>query len=373
MVTSSEFDEVLVPVDYQNNVLMRTFDTLIGFNKKNKKGKFMKAIKEEWENGHWVEKTEAQKRSEARSKEIQDKIKNGTIKVINLDAKKSKSKPAVTATAKKQKTAEEKAKENELYKGHLINKVGKTNAQIQKELRDRINGKVRDEFKEPGDTHYTIKELVSIVYPRSEKTRKAFPSEKTFRDALLADEALRKSWDEKVIKVKGHKPEKKTRKVTTAAEKAKAAELETDIYKITDWFWNNRKDRTFIETLGNDVKSWQQTFRRIKNDERGLKYFANLMDLAGYKKEKEKPFVSKVTVIKKKNDAPAESEKEGEAAKDFEGKDSDAVWDAVKSFFTSWAKECGYKLTPEALKKFKENVYKTIVYYNTMHILKGDK
>ena len=36
MVTTAEFDKVLVPVDYQNNVLMRTFDTLVGFNKKNK-------------------------------------------------------------------------------------------------------------------------------------------------------------------------------------------------------------------------------------------------------------------------------------------------------------------------------------------------
>lgn len=361
MVTSSEFDKVLVPVDYQNNVIFRTFDNLIGFNKKNKKGKFMKAIKEEWENGKWVEKTTAQKEAEARQKAIQDKINSGAIKIVNLDRKK-KAEPKTDA---EKKAAEKKAKESELYKGHLINKIGKTQAQIKKELNDKITGKIKKEFEEPGDTHYTVKEIAEIVFPRSQKTRELYISPEAFMSALLKDEALRKSWDEKVIKAKGHKPDKKTRKVATKVEKAKAAELETDINKIAEWFWNNRADKSFKTVLGDDVRSYAQTFRRIKNDERGLKYFAQLMQAAGYKKEAEKPFVSKVTVIKKEKP---------EAAKDFEQEGrSDAVWDATKSFFTSWAKECGYKLTPEALKKFKENVYKTIVYYNTMNILKGDK
>ena len=51
-----------------------------------------------------------------------------------------------------------------------------------------------------------------------------------------------------------------------------------------------------------------------------------------------------------------------------ESASNDAVWDGVKSFFTSWAKENGLKLTPKAIESFKNNVYKTIVYYNTMDI-----
>lgn len=360
MVTSSEFDKVLVPVDYQDNVIMRTFNSLIGFNKKNKKGKFMKAIKEEWENGKWVEKTTEQKKAEALHKSIQDKLDSGTMKIISLDRKKK----AEPKTAAEKKAAEKKAVEKELYKGHLINKIGKTQEQIKKELNTKISGKIKKEIEEPGDTHYTIKEIAEIVFPRSQKTRELYISPEAFMSALAKDETLRKSWDEKVIKAKGHKPEKKTRKVATKVEKTKKDELEKDIYKITDWFWNHKNDRDFKTALGNDVKSWQQTFRLIKNDERGLEHFAKLMQAAGYKKEEKKPFVSKVTVIKKKP----------EAAKDFEQEErSDEVWDAAKSFFTSWAKECGYKLTPEAMKKFKENVYKTIVYHNTMNILKGGK
>lgn len=51
--------------------------------------------------------------------------------------------------------------------------------------------------------------------------------------------------------------------------------------------------------------------------------------------------------------------------------EEDKIWDKSKSFFTSWAKKYGYKLTEESIKDFEENVYKTIVYYNTNYILKG--
>ena len=368
MVTSQQFDEVLVPVDYQDNVIMRTFNMLTGgFNKKNKKGKFMKAIKEEWENGKWVEKTTAQKEAEERHKKFQDKVKSGEIKVINLDKKKK------TSTTASEAKAEAKKKSVELYKGYLLNKVGKTLGEIEKERKAKISGKVKEEIEEPGDTQYTTKEIAEIVFPRSKKVRELYLSTNSFRDALLKDEALRKEWDEKVIKAKGSKPEKKTRTVKTAVQKVKEVELETDLTKIATWFWNHKDDKSFKSVFGNDVKSYQQLFRRIKNDDRGLKYFAELMKMAGYKKEKETPAVTKVTLIKKNPEAACDWEKEGEAAKEFEGNDVDKIWNASKSFFTSWAKEHGYKLTAEALKAFKDNVFKTIVYYNTMSILKGNK
>lgn len=354
MVTSSEFDKVLVPVDYQNNVLMRTFDNLIGFNKKNKKGKFMKAIKEEWENGKWVEKTTAQKEAEARHKAIQDKLNSGVMKIVSLD-KKKKTEPKTTA--------EKKATEKKIYTGTLINKIGKTEAQIRKDLNDKISGKTKSKEKEPNDTHYTIDEIVDYAYAHSKSIREKFASDIAFKQALIKNEKLRKKLDEKIIAKIGHKLEKKTRKVATKAEKAEKDELEKDIYKIADWFWSHKNDKSFKTTLGNDVKSWQQTFRLIKNDERGLDYFAKLMQAAGYKKAEEKPFSSKVTIIKKQ---------QPEAAKDFENV-NDRTFKAILPFFTSWAKENGIKLSQEAINTFKEQVFKTIVYHNTMGILHGDR
>ena len=53
--------------------------------------------------------------------------------------------------------------------------------------------------------------------------------------------------------------------------------------------------------------------------------------------------------------------------------DVDRLFKTVKPFVTSWASECGIKLTPEALEKFKQQVFKTIIYYNTMSILRGNK
>lgn len=295
MVTSAEFDEVLVPNDWQNNVLMRTFDSLVGFNKKKKKkGKSMKSIKEEWENGRWVKKTSEQRKAEAFHKAVQDKINSGDMKVVSLDKKKK----ATVDKEGKIVTSDKPKKEDKVYTGHLINKVGKTESQIKKELSSRNSSKIKKTFEEPGDTHYTIKEIAEIVFPRSAKVREAFPSPEAFKDALIRDEKLRQKWDEKVINYKGHKEEKKGHK-TTKAEKAKNAELETDLNKIANWFWNHKDDKSFKVVLGGDVKTYTQTVRRIKNDERGLKYYAKLMQAAGYKKEEEKPFNAKPTIIKK--------------------------------------------------------------------------
>jgi len=51
--------------------------------------------------------------------------------------------------------------------------------------------------------------------------------------------------------------------------------------------------------------------------------------------------------------------------------EEDKIWDNTKSFFTSWAKQFGYKLTPESMKAFEDTVYKTIVYNTTKYILQG--
>ena len=113
----------------------------------------------------------------------------------------------------------------------------------------------------------------------------------------------------------------------------------------------------------------------IKNDDRGLKYFANIMKLAGYKKtEEEKPAERKVILVKKAAapEAACDFEREGEAAKEFEENVNDRTFKTILPFFTSWAKENGIKLTPEAIKAFKEHVFKTIIYHNTMGILHGD-
>ena len=358
MVTSAEFDKVLVPVDYQNNVLMRTFDTLVGFNKKNKKGKFMKSIKEEWENGKWVEKTTAQKEAEARHKALQGKIDNGSIKVIDLDKNKS---------GKPSKSAEKKAAEKEVYKGTLLNKVGKTEGQIAKELRNKVASprSVKAEaIVDPGDTNYTIKEIAEYVFNHSEKARMKFTSSHALEQKLANNEKLRKSLDEKMIAKIGHPEEKKTRtprqkKEVTIKEKI---ELESDPDKITDWFWA-KKDQNSFKILFPDITDRRTLYRTIINDDRGLKFFAKIMKNNGYKKEAEKPFVSKVTVIKKEKP---------EAAKDFENT-NDKTFKTVLPFLTSWAKEHGIKLSQEAIDAFKEQVFKTIVYHNTMGILHGDK
>lgn len=293
MVTSSEFDNVLVPVDYQNNVLMRTFDSLIGFNKKNKKGKFMKAIKEEWENGKWVEKTTAQKEAEARHKALQDKIDAGNMKIVSLDKKK---------TDKPKKSAEKKAAEKEVYKGTLLNKVGKTEGQIAKELRQKVASPrfIRATIVEPGDTHYTTQEIADYVFEHSAKARAKYASNVILREALVKSEKLRKMLDEKMIAKIGHKPEEKKRapkekKETVVKEKI---ELESDPEKITDWFWAKKNQNSF-KILFPDVADRRTLFRTIINDDRGLKWFAKIMKNNGYRKEAEKPFVSKVTVIKK--------------------------------------------------------------------------
>lgn len=374
MVTSAEFDKVLVPVDYQKDVLFRTFDTLIGFNKKNKKGKFMKAIKEEWTYDPKTGKQVFVDRQKASDE------KTAHFKRVNLDQKMSK--PSVTAAEKKTKTAEEKTKGKELYQGHLLNKVGKTLDQIEKDAKEKVKvtKAIKGEIKEPGDTHYTITELAEKIWPISPKTRERHSgSIIAFKQALSKDEGYRKRADEFLIKKIGHKTEEemKTAKKSASETKAKKAEkidkakLETDIHKIADWFWD-RKDTKDFKVIFPDATSYPKLFRMIQNDDRGPEWFAKIMFRNGYLKDVEKPFVRKAVLIKK-GDAACDWEKEGEAAVDFDEKDSDAVWNNIKSFFTSWAKECGYKLTPEALKKFKENVYKSIIYYNTMYILKGDK
>lgn len=305
MVTSAEFDKVLVPVDYQNNVLMRTFDTLIGFNKKNKKGKLMKAIKEEWENGKWVDKTAAQKEAEARHKAIQNKIDSGAMKVVNLDA--SKAKKEKKTTTEKKTAAEKKVEDKKLYTGTLLNKVGKTQGQIAKELRDKISAPrtIKKEIVEPGDTHYTVQEIADYVWKHSPNARAKFASDMALRDKLLVNEKLRKKLDEKIIAKIGHKPEKKTRNSTPSAKKEKI-QLETDLYKIADWFWEKRKEDDF-KKLFPGVGSYAVLFRTIKNDDRGPKFFAELMRDRGYRKEGEKPFASKVTVIKKEKPEAAKS------------------------------------------------------------------
>ena len=301
MVTSAEFDKVLVPVDYQNNVLMRTFDTLVGFNKKNKKGKLMKAIKEEWENGKWVDKTTAQKETEARHKALQDKINSGDMKIISLDKKK---------TDKPKKSAEKKAAEKEVYKGTLVNKIGKTQGQIAKELRDKVASPrfIRSKFEEPGDTDYTTEEIANYVFEHSAKARAKFASVIALREALVKSEKLRKSLDEKMIAKIGHKEEKKTRapkekKETVIKEKI---ELESDPEKIADWFWGMKNDKSF-KVLFPDVDSRRVLYRTIINDDRGLKFFAKIMKNNGYRKQAEKPFVAKATVIKKEKPEAAKS------------------------------------------------------------------
>ena len=357
MVTSAEFDKVLVPVDYQNNVLMRTFDTLVGFNKKNKKGKFMKSIKEEWENGKWVEKTTAQKEAEARHKALQNKIDAGDMKIISLDKKKSEPK-----TDKEKKAASSK----ELYKGTLLNKVGKTEGQITKEVRQQVAAPRAIKgtaIVDPGDTHYSIKEIAEYAFNHSAKIRAKFTSSHALEQKLAQNEKLRKDLDEKMIAKIVHPEEKKRtpREKKDVVVKEKVT-LETDPEKITDWFWAKKGQNSF-KILFPDITDRRTLYRTIINDDRGLKFFAKIMKNNGYKKEAEKPFVSKVTVIKKEKP---------EAAKDFENT-NDKTFKTVLPFLTSWAKEHGIKLSQEAIDAFKEQVFKTIVYHNTMGILHGDK
>lgn len=370
MVTSAEFDKVLVPVDYQKDVYFRTFDSLAGFNKKNKKGKFMKAIKEEWTYDPKTGKQVYVDRQKANDE------KTAHYKRINLDQKMTK--PSVTAASKKKKTAEEKAKGKELYKGYLLNKVGKTLDQIEREANEkaRVSRVIKGNIEEPGDTHYTIQELAEKIWPISQKVRERHNgSMVAFKQALAKDEGYRKRADEFLIKKIGHKSEEEMKSAKkpaaeTAAKKAEKIEkgkLETDLHRIADWFWDKKGTKDF-KIIFPDVDDYSTMFRIIQNDDRGTKWYAKIMFRNGYVKPAEKPFDKKAVLVKKKSEAACDFEKEGEAAKDY-----DDIWDSVKSFFTSWAKECGYKLTPEALNKFKENVYKTIVYYNTMHILKGDK
>ena len=319
MVTSAEFDEVLVPVDYQKDVLVRTFDTLIGFNKKNKKGKFMPAIKEEWVYDPVTKKSVFRDR-EAERKAFNEKKEKGAYKIVNLDAKKSK--PAVTAATKKEKTPEEKAKGKELYKGYLLNKVGKTNAQIEKEIKDRnaTPRGLKKERIEPGDTHYTCKEIADYVYNHSSKARQKWLSNLHLWDDLIANEKLRKFLDEKMIAKLGHKTEeemKKSRKAVGDKKPKEKADLETDVSKIAEWFWKNRKDKSF-KVLFPDVDSLATLSRMIRNDDRGTKFFAKIMKDHGYMKTVEKPFEKKAVIIKKHGDAACDWEREGEAAVDFD-------------------------------------------------------
>lgn len=345
MVTSQEFDQVLVPVDYQDNVIMRTFNMLTGFNKK-KKGKFMKALKEEWivKDGKPV--------FVDRHKEFEEKTAN--MKKVVLPTRGSKKATAEKAVAPK--TTSKEKKEPKPYEGYLLNKIR------EEKLKN---------FKD--DTDYTVKKMVEYFW-KSSKIRERYKTVKEFEDALKSSENLRKKANAKMIEKFGV-PEKKTRAVKTAIEKAAAAELETDAAKIIDWFWEHKNDSTYKTLFGN-IRSKYALDRMIRNDDRGLKYFANIMKLAGYKKAKEedKPADKKVVLIKKAAapEAACDFEREGEAAKEFEENVNDKTFKTILPFFTSWAKEYGIKLTPEAIKAFKEHVFKTIVYHNTMGILHGN-
>ena len=319
MVTSAEFDEVLVPVDYQKDVLMRTFDSLIGFNKKNKKGKFMKAIKEEWVYDPVLKKSVFKDR-DAERRETQAKKDNGTYKVVDLDAKKSKPKAEKTSAEEKADKIK-KAEGKELYSGNLVNKKGKTIAQVEKEARERarVPRAIRKEIPEPGDTHYTCEEMGKLIWKHSAAARQKYVSNLAIQEKLAENEALRKKWDEKLISKFGHKPEdqvKKTRSTTPKTAISKV-ELEDDPYKIADWFWD-KKDTNDFKIMFPDVGSYSTLFRTIKNDARGIKFFAKLMRDRGYRKTPDKPFVAKATLIKKKPEAAKDFEELGEAAVGFD-------------------------------------------------------
>ena len=315
MVTSAEFDNVLVPVDYQKDVLVRTFDSLIGFNKKNKKGKFMKAIKEEWV---WdpAAKKSVFKDREAERRATKAKIDNGTYKVVSLDAKK---KPKVEKTDSEKKTEiKKKAEGKELYAGTLVNKKGKTLEQIEKEAREKIRvpRAIRKEIVEPGDTHYTCQELAKKFYTHSAAVREKFASELDLLNRLLVDEKLRKKLDEKRINKYGHKTDEEMRKSRKASAPKEKIELEKDPSKITDWFWA-KKDEPDFKVLFPGVTSRYMLSKAIENDERGIKFFAKIMKDRGYRLTPDKPFVAKATLIKKKGDAACDWEKEGEAARGY--------------------------------------------------------
>lgn len=291
MVTSSEFDKVLVPVDYQKDVLVRTFDTLIGFNKKNKKGKFMKAIKEEY---RW-DPVLGKSVFVDREKENDEKTKG--YKRVNLDQKISK--PTVTAAEKKEKTAEEKKADKELYTGTLLNKVGKTKAQIDKELNDKIKTRrVARPIETPDDTDYTVEELADFFwkFKNIRENPKYGGSPIALKQYLAKNEKARKKADEIMISKVGHSDKKKPKK-KDPAEKKTSVKLENSVDKITDWFWAHKSDPSF-KTLFDNTDSRVTLARMIKNDPRGLKFFAKIMKDAGYVPSEEKPNTLRATLIK---------------------------------------------------------------------------
>ena len=428
MVTSGEFDKVLVPVDYQKDVLMRTFDSLIGFNKKNKKGKFMKAIKEEY---RW-DPVLGKPVFVDREKEVREKSKG--YKVIKLDKpKKEKNNDIkVKRTAntvdvsepEKKETKKTAKKVEEVIKSTLVNKNGKTLKGLERERKESSKLPSYDDFyrnikqfnpnfpkdhiinkgavtREEAirkahemerearaeaemfknfveDTHYTVDEIVDYAWKHSKKTREKFLSDRDFRKALIKKKALRDLYDNRMIEVLGHKPEDAKKKVSKEAKVQKAvakekaikekAELETDINKIADWFWAHKADPSY-RSLFDNTNSKYTLARLIKNDDRGLKFFAKIMRDHGYKKAEEKPAEKKVVLIKKGQGARGFEEDDDISLKEelintsgvsntvsdnagFTASDAKYILSVVPSALAQWAKRNHIRLTSEMVADF---------------------
>lgn len=265
MVTSDNFD--IYPV-CKTDVLTRTFDDLVGFTQKNKKRKFMKAIKEEWDPVKgFIDPREIKKQKEAKEAEFQKKLANGSIKVINLDRKKK----STSATAKK--VADKK--EDPEYKGTLINKAGKKQSQIDADLKARLSpskAEKKEIFKD--DTDYTVKEIVEYAWKHSAKIREKFGgSPKAFEDEVKSNEKFRKTLNNKMIEKIGSKEVKsvKTRKKVDEG-------LETDVYKIADYFFSRKREfRTLLDGIP-DIKVFR---RMLAKDPDEAKKFARIMKNKG--------------------------------------------------------------------------------------------
>ena len=183
MTTSKNFDTQPKMVEFP---YFKTFDSLIGFNKRNKKAKFDPALKEEWEigpdgKGHFVNPSEAKAKKLARAEAM---AKGKTIR--NLDKEPMRAKP----------------------------------------------------FK--NDTFFTVSEIAKYCWEHAPSLHGKFTDRKQFLAKLKEDKAYREHCNAKMIAKLGK---------NKAALEPKKVELEKDPVKIADYFIAHPKFREWFKDV----------------------------------------------------------------------------------------------------------------------------
>ena len=200
MTTSKNFDTQPKAIDFP---YFRTFDELIGFNKKNKKRRFDKVLKEEWE----------------------------------IDPETGKGYFVSPAEAK----AKKKAASDSMFKG--------------KHVRDLDKEPLRAKpFK--NDTFFTVNEIAKYCWEHSSELKGRYEEKKDFIADLKKNKKLRDLCNFKMIQKLGKNKAALETKVTEKIE------LEKDPYKIADYFFNHPTYKKWFS----DLKSVKDLRRMIIKD-----------------------------------------------------------------------------------------------------------